>query len=94
MDILPQKRKSRGRAKGSAGRKAVVQCSGCGKMVPRDKAKRVTRYTTMVDPMIGRELRQQGAYIPRTKEIKTYCINCAVHRKVTRVRSKDDRKSR
>ncbi|WXG41232.1 MAG: hypothetical protein WED07_10780 [Candidatus Freyarchaeum deiterrae] len=60
----------------------------------RDKAKRVTRYTTLVDPMIGRELRQQGAYIPRTREIKVYCINCAVHRKLTRVRPKEDRRDR
>ncbi|WXG41231.1 MAG: hypothetical protein WED07_10775 [Candidatus Freyarchaeum deiterrae] len=36
MSILPQKRKSRGRAKGSAGKKSLVQCSGCGAMVPRD----------------------------------------------------------
>jgi len=91
---VPKKRKSRGRAKGDAGKKARVQCSMCGKLVPRDKAKKVTRYTTVVDPMIGRELRQQGAYIPRTKEIKMYCINCAVHRNVVRVRSKEERKSR
>ncbi len=90
---MPKKRKSRGRAKGSAGKKSIVQCSGCGKLVPRDKAKRVTKYKSLVDPMIGRELRQQGAYIPRTKETRLYCINCAVHRNVVRVRSKDDRKA-
>jgi len=91
---LPKKRKSGGRAKGSAGKKGYVQCSLCGKLVPRDKAKKVTVYTSMVDPMIGRELRQQGAYIARTKKIKMYCINCAVHRNVVRVRAKEERKSR
>ncbi|MFB0561642.1 MAG: 30S ribosomal protein S26e [Candidatus Lokiarchaeia archaeon] len=91
---MPKKRKSGGRAKGSSGKKGYVQCSSCGKLVPRDKAKRVTKFTSMVDPMIGRELRQQGAYIPRIKKIKLYCINCAVHRNVVRVRSKDDRKSK
>ncbi|MDO8055733.1 MAG: hypothetical protein Q6361_02625, partial [Candidatus Hermodarchaeota archaeon] len=37
---LPSKRKSGGRSKGATGRGATVQCSQCGKVVPRDKAKK------------------------------------------------------
>ena len=39
---MPKKRKSRGRSKGGKGRSELVHCSGCGCLVPRDKAKKVT----------------------------------------------------
>ncbi|MHA1606011.1 MAG: 30S ribosomal protein S26e [Candidatus Freyarchaeota archaeon] len=94
MCTLPKKRKSRGRAKGSAGRKELIPCAFCGKLIPRDKAKKVTRYTTLVDPVIARELRKQGAYIPREKVVLHYCISCGIHRGLIKVRAEAERKSR
>lgn len=91
---MPVKRKSSGRSKGSKGRGSVVQCSMCGEVVPRDKAKKVTRRTSMVDPMLARELRQKGAYIASSAEIKYYCVSCAVHRGVVKVRARNERKTR
>jgi small subunit ribosomal protein S26e len=91
---MPKKRKSRGRAKGSKGRSNVVQCSGCGKTVPRDKAKRVSHFVTFVEPTLARELRSKGAIIPREKVSKLYCISCAVHRGVVKVRAKAERSPR
>ena len=90
---MGKKRKSGGRSKGKKGASTRVQCSFCGKMVPRDKAKKVTRYVTLVDPRIAKEIRQQGAYIPRRRVTKTACVSCAVHRGLVKVRSKEDRKS-
>lgn len=91
---MPVKRKSRGRSKGGKGKSGLVQCSGCGELVPRDKAKRVSRRVSMVDYALAKELRQKGAYISAPVETKYYCVSCAVHHGVVKVRSKDERKRR
>jgi small subunit ribosomal protein S26e len=90
---MPVKRKSRGRAKGSKGKGSLVQCVGCGQQVPRDKAKRVSRRVSLVDSLLYKELRQQGTYIASRTETTYYCISCAVHRGVVKVRSKNERRS-
>jgi len=91
---MPYKRKSRGRSKGGKGRSGFVQCAGCGEMVPRDKAKKVTKRVSMVDATLARELRQKGAYITAPMTTKYYCVSCAVHRGVVKVRAKDERRTR
>ena len=70
----------------------MVQCSICGAQVPRDKAKRQTRFTSLVDSRLLKELQTQGSTIQRTKVMKYYCISCAVHRGVVQVRGKEERK--
>ena len=89
---MPVKRKSRGRSKGGKGHGSLVQCQGCGQQVPRDKAKKVSRRTSLVDSVIYKELRQKGAYIASSQETKHYCISCAIHRGVVNIRSKNDRR--
>ena len=90
---MPVKRKSRGRSKGSKGKGALVQCQGCGQQVPRDKAKRVSRRISLVDSLLYKELKQKGTYISSATETRYYCISCAVHRGVVKVRSKNERRS-
>ena len=89
---MPKKRKSAGRSKGGKGRGKSIQCSSCGKTVPRDKAKKKQSYTSFVDRQLGKDLRAQGAIIPRMSTIKYYCVNCAIHRGIVKIRSKVDRK--
>lgn len=89
---MPVKRKSRGRSKGSKGKGALVQCQGCGQQVPRDKAKRVSRRISLVDSLLYKELRQKGTYIASSTETRYYCVSCAVHRGVVKVRSKNERR--
>ncbi|MBS7614426.1 30S ribosomal protein S26e [Candidatus Bathyarchaeota archaeon] len=91
---MPFKRKSRGRSKGQKGHSSLVQCSGCGELVPRDKAKKSTRRVTLVDPTLSKELRQKGAYLPTHIDTKYYCVSCAVHRGIVKVRARDTRKHR
>jgi len=91
---MPVKRKSRGRSKGGKGRSGFVQCASCGQMVPRDKAKKVTRRVSMVDYALAKELRQKGAYITAPMQTKYYCVSCAVHRGVVKVRAKSERHTR
>ena len=90
---MPVKRKSRGRAKGSKGKGSLVQCQGCGQQVPRDKAKRVSRRISLVDSLLYKELRQKGTYIASSSETRYYCVSCAVHRGVVKVRPKKERRS-
>ena len=90
---MPKKRKSGGRSKGGKGKSASVQCSKCGRTIPYDKAKKVTRYVSLVDRSLGQELRKQGAYVPRRAVIEYLCVSCAVHLGKVKIRSKDDRKS-
>ncbi len=89
---MPKKRRSRGRSKGGKGKGSLVQCSMCGELVPRDKAKKLTRRVTLVDPTLARELRQKGTYLASRVETKYYCVSCAVHRGVVKVRARDERK--
>ncbi len=90
---MPVKRKSRGRSKGSKGKGSLVQCQGCGQQVPRDKAKRVSRRVSLVDSLLYKELRQKGTYVASSTETKYYCVSCAVHRGVVKVRSKNERRT-
>lgn len=89
---MPKKRRSGGRSKGGKGRSELIQCSNCGMLVPRDKAKRRATYVSLVDPALARELRSKGAQIARQKVVKYYCVSCAVHFGVVKVRAKEERK--
>lgn len=91
---MPQKRKSRGRRKGKRGAGRFVQCSGCGKFVPMDKVKKVSKRISFIEPNLARELRQQGAYIGGGTTIRYYCISCAVHRGIASPRQKEMRKEK
>lgn len=89
---MTKKRKSRGRSKGGKGRSSIVQCTNCGMLVPRDKAKRVTSFVSLVEPSLARELRAHGAFIARQSVVKFYCVSCAVHFGVAKVRARDERR--
>ena len=91
---MPVKRKSRGRTKGGKGKGALVQCCQCGGLVPQDKAKKVSRRVSLIEPVLARELRQKGAYLPSRVDTRYYCVSCAVHRGVVKVRARGDRKAR
>ena len=91
---MGKKRKSGGRSKGGKGGIGKVQCSSCGRLVPRDKAKRKTSYKTLVDYSIGKELRQQGTRIPRIPYVRYFCVSCAIHRHQVKIRAQSERKDR
>lgn len=90
---LPVKRKSRGRSKGSKGKGVLVQCSSCGQQVPRDKAKRVFKRVSLLDRQLAKELHERGAYVSSSTQMVYYCVSCAVHRGVVKVRAKAERRT-
>ena len=92
---MPKKRRSGGRKKaGSVGREPPVPCSQCGRLVPADKAIRVTRKYAPVEAKLARELEKSGAYVATRPMVKYYCVSCAVHAGIVKVRSREERKVR
>lgn len=89
---MVKKRKSGGRTGSSSGRDKPIQCASCGRFVPRGKAKRVTKYVSLVDATIGKELREAGAIVPRRQVSTWYCVSCAIHTHRVHIRSDDDRR--
>jgi small subunit ribosomal protein S26e len=80
---LAKKRKSGGRATGKG---RSVQCSKCGRKVPIDKAKKVTKRISLVERDIERDIRKQDGYIPTTYRVFYYCVSCAVHTHTVNIR--------
>tara|TARA_B100001013_G_scaffold100225_1_gene56553 strand:- start:149 stop:433 length:285 start_codon:yes stop_codon:yes gene_type:complete len=91
---MTKKRKSGGRAGGSKGSTGSISCSNCGTLVPKDKAKKKTGRITLVEPTLAKELRAAGTYIAAQKTTKYYCVSCAVHYGLVKVRAKDERRRR
>ena len=65
-----------------------------GQIVPRDKAKRSTRRVSLVDYALAKELRQKGTYIASSSDTRFYCVSCAVHRGIVKVRAEKERHMR
>ncbi len=89
---MPLKRASRGRRKGGKGSSDRIQCTNCGATVPKDKAKKVTSRLSLVEHSLAKELRAQGAYIASPSILKWYCISCAIHFGILKIRSADSRR--
>jgi len=89
---LGKKRKNRGYSKGSKGRGDTVQCQSCGAVIPRAKAKKVYRRSSLVDSSLAKELRKQGAYIAGVENISYYCVSCAVRLGRYAPRAEEDRR--
>ncbi|ADG91584.1 30S ribosomal protein S26e [Thermosphaera aggregans] len=89
---MPKKRESRGRHKGDKGKVEIVQCDNCGRRVPSDKAICVTRMYSPVPPQLAEELEKKGAVIQRYPVTKCYCVSCAIHYGIVKVRAEEERK--
>ena len=60
--------------------------------MPRDKAIKVTKPVSLVDPQLAKDLIKQGALIFRRIVTKNYCVKCAISKRVVKVRAKDERR--
>ncbi|MEM0341977.1 MAG: 30S ribosomal protein S26e [Desulfurococcus sp.] len=91
---MPKKRESRGRRKGDKGKVGYVQCDQCGRRVPEDKAICVTRMYSPVPPQLAEELEKKGAIIQKYPVRKCYCVSCAVHLGIVKVRPEEEREEK
>ena len=97
---MPIKRRNHGRNKKNRGHTRTVDCTNCGRQVAKDKA--VKRYTVrdMVDASSKRDITQALAFdgqqysIPKLYCKLSYCIACAIHNRVVKVRSGENRRIR
>ncbi|MCD6490830.1 MAG: 30S ribosomal protein S26e [Candidatus Njordarchaeia archaeon] len=91
---MPYKRKNRGRSKGRGkkGRSETVHCSNCGRLIPADKAIKKVVWVPTVTGAMAKELEKAGTVIPRKRVIRYYCVSCAIHFGIVKIRARESRK--
>ena len=96
---MPSKRRNNGRSKKNKGHANIVRCTNCGRCVGKDKAIKRFQMRNMVDLSSKRDIQENYAYttefqMPKIYVKLSYCVSCAIHARIVRVRSGDDRKVR
>jgi len=90
---MPSKRRNNGRGKHNKGHSNVIRCLNCAKCVPKDKAIKRFQMRNMVDGSSKRDIKDNFAYdqkyfaLPKIYVKQQYCVSCAIHARVVRVRS-------
>jgi small subunit ribosomal protein S26e len=95
---MPVKRRNHGRNKNNRGYVKPIVCVNCGRLCPKDKA--VKRFTIrdIVDASSKKDLEENRAFetyiIPKLYIKMQYCISCAIHSRIVKVRGVEERKNR
>ena len=98
---MPTKRRNHGRNKNNKGHSDSVHCTNCYRLVAKDKAIKRFVIKNMVDASSKRDIEANSAYteeekytMPRLYVKNEWCVACAIHGRIVRVRSGEDRRVR
>ena len=95
---MPSKRRNNGRSKKNRGRTTPIVCSNCFRLTPKDKAIKKFSVKDIIDASSKEDIQAVQTYsqfiIPKVYYKFYYCVSCALHSRIIRVRSAENRKMR